>query len=133
MADDSSKGNVIKGPWRKVKNVKKSQTEKVALDMQFIDDIAESVMIPMIHGLAENGLDIKDDKFIAAFGFINETVRALMFKHLGYKHEMNRFIDLTMTLQTEKTEDLYASFNHDLVEKMSDTMKKELEKDKKDD
>ena len=107
MADDSSKGNVIKGPWRKVKNVKKSQTE--------------------------NGLDIKDDKFIAGFGFINESIRALMFRHLGYKHEMNRLIDSIMTLQTEKTEDLYASFNHDLVEKMSNTMKKELEKDKKDD
>ena len=46
MADDSSKGNVIKGPWKKAKRVSKTQTEKVQQDMVFIDDVAESVMIP---------------------------------------------------------------------------------------
>ena len=41
--------------------------------MVYIDDITESVMIPMIHGLAENGVDIKSDKFITEVGFINEV------------------------------------------------------------
>ena len=35
-----------------------------------------------------------------------------------------------MTLQKEKTEDLYASFDHELVDKMNKVLKKE--KDKKD-
>ena len=69
-----------------------------------------SVMIPMIHGLAENGVDIKSDKFITEVGFINEAIRALLFRHLGYKHTMTDFINLIMTLQKEKTEDLYADF-----------------------
>ena len=56
--------------------------------MVYVDDMAESVMIPMIHGLAENGVDIKSDKFITEVGFINESIRALLFRHLGYKHPM---------------------------------------------
>ena len=42
MADDSTKGIVIKGPWKKVKRVDKSQTEKIAHDMAYIDDMAEA-------------------------------------------------------------------------------------------
>ena len=32
--------------------------------MVFIDDVAENVMIPLIHGLAENGVDIKSDDLL---------------------------------------------------------------------
>ena len=74
MGDDSTKGIVIKGPWKKVKRVDKAQTEKIHQDMVYVDDVAESVMIPMIHGLAENGVDIKSDKFITEVGFINESI-----------------------------------------------------------
>ena len=130
MADDSSKGNVIKGPWKKVKRISKSQTEKMHQDMVYVDDVAESVMIPMIHGLSENGVNIKSDNFITEVGFINESIRALLFRHLGYKHPMSDFIKHIMTLQKEKTENLYASFNGDLVDKMNEVLQKE--KDKKD-
>ena len=130
MADDSTKGIVIKGPWKKVKRVDKSQTEKIAHDMVYVDDVAESVMIPMIHGLAENGVDIKSDKFITEVGFINESIRALLFRHLGYKHPMSDFIKHIMVMEKAKSEDLYASFNNDLVDKMNKVL--EDEKDKKD-
>ena len=130
MADDSTKGIVIKGPWKKVKRVDKSQTEKIAHDMAYIDDMAESVMIPMIHGLAENGVDIKSDRFITEVGFINESIRALLFRHLGYKHPMSDFIKHIMVMEKAKSEDLYASFNNDLVDKMNKVL--EDEKDKKD-
>ena len=69
MADDDSKGNVIKGPWKKAKKVSRSQTEKVTQDMVFIDDVAENVMIPLIHGLAENGVEIKRMIFVERLDF----------------------------------------------------------------
>ena len=34
---------------------------KLSQDMMLCDEVAESVMIPMIHNLAENGVDIKSD------------------------------------------------------------------------
>ena len=135
MADDNSKGNVIKGPWKRAKKVSKSQTEKVTQDMVFIDDVAENVMIPLIHGLAENGVDIKEDDFCREIGFLNEVVRTILFRHLGYKHEMKDLIKSVMRLRTEKTEDVYASFDTEAVDKLIQFIKiqKEIEKEKDDD
>ena len=135
MADDDSKGNVIKGPWKRAKKVSRSQTEKVTQDMVFIDDVAENVMIPLIHGLAENGLDIKSDDFCREIGFLNEVVRAILFRHLGYKHDISDLIKSIMKLRTEKMEDVYASFDSDVVEKLNQFVKiqDEIEKGKKDD
>ena len=120
MGDDNSKGvnNVIKGPWRTTKTITKAKTEKVAVDMLFVEDMAESVMIPMIHSFAENGLDIKKDEFVQEVGFMNEVVKSLVFRHLGYKHPMQQMIKTIMTIKTETAEDVYAAFDGDLVEKM---------------
>ena len=121
MADDSSKGvnNVIKGPWRTTKTITKAKTEKVAADMLFVEDMAEAVMIPMIHSFAENGLDIKSDKFVQEVGFMNEVVKSLVFRHLGYKHPMQDMIKTIMTIKTETAEDVYAAFDGELVEQVT--------------
>jgi len=121
MADDSSKGvnNVIKGPWRTTKTITKAKTEKVAADMLFVEDMAEAVMIPMIHSFAENGLDIKSDKFVQEVGFMNEVVKSLVFRHLGYVHPMQDFIKSIMTVKTETAEDVYAAFDGELVEQIT--------------
>ena len=120
MGDDNIKGinNVIKGPWRTTKTITKAKTEKVAVDMLFVEDMAESVMIPMIHSFAENGLDIKKDEFVQEVGFMNEVVKYLVFRHLGYKHPMQQMIKTIMTIKTETAEDVYAAFDGDLVDKM---------------
>ena len=113
MADNNSKGvnNVIKGPWRTTKTITKAKTEKIAVDMLFVEDMAESVMIPMIHSFAENGLDIKKDEFVQEVGFMNEVVKSLVFRHLGYKHPMQEMIKTIMTIKTETAEDVYAAFD----------------------
>ena len=53
MEDDNSKGvdkgNVVKGPWKRVKVVNQARQQKLSEDMMFCDEIAETVMIPMIH------------------------------------------------------------------------------------
>ena len=120
MADDSTKGlsNVIKGPWRTTKTITKAKTEKIAIDMLFVEDMAESVMIPMIHSFSENGLDIKTDKFVQEVGFMNEVVKSLVFRHLGYNHPMQGLIESIMKVKTETAEDVYAAFDGDLVDKM---------------
>ena len=68
MEDDTpiKPSNVIKGPWKRVKVVSKSETDKVTEDMVFIDEVAETIMIPTIHNLAENGVDIKDEEGMTA-------------------------------------------------------------------
>ena len=89
MADDSTKGIVIKGPWKKVKRVDKSKTEKIHQDMVYVDDVAETVMIPMIHGLAENGVDIKSDRFITEVGLYDNSQDLIAVAKLSSPVEKN--------------------------------------------
>ena len=125
MEDDSIKGIVVKGPWKRAKSVKKSQTEKISNDMAFAEDVAESVMIPMIHGLGENGVDIKSDKFVAEIGFINEVVKAIVYRTMNYPHPMTELINSLMSTKTESVEDVYAKFDHDALEKMVEVLTKD--------
>ncbi len=131
MEDDNSKGVVVKGPWKRAKSVKKSQTEKISNDMAFAEDVAESVMIPMIHGLGENGVDIKSDKFVAEIGFINEVVKAIVYRTMNYPHPMTELIDVTMSTKKESVEDVYSKFDYEKIEDMLDSLKKDDEEDDK--
>ena len=121
MADDSTKGvdNVIRGPWRTTKTITKAKSEKVAIDMLFVEDMAEAVMIPMIQSFNENGLDIKNDAFVQEVGFMNEVVKSLVFRHLGYKHPMQDLIKNVMRVKTEPADDTYAIFDGELVDQIS--------------
>ena len=134
MGDDNSKGvnNVIKGPWRTTKTITKAKTEKMAIDMLFVEDMAESVMIPMIQSFAENGLDIKKDAFVQEVGFMNEVVKSLVFRHLGYKHPMQDMIKTIMKIKTEKAEDVYAAFDGELVEQITKAADAVIKKDNDD-
>ena len=131
MADDNTKGVVLKGPWKRAKTVKKSQTEKISNDMAFAEDVAESVMIPMIHGLSENGVDIKSDNFVAEIGFINEIVKAIMYRNMKYPHPMNELIETVMSTKKESVEDVYSKFDYEKIEDMLDSLKKDDEEDDK--
>ena len=121
MADDSTKGvdNVIRGPWRTTKTITKAKSEKVAIDMLFVEEMAEAVMIPMIQSFNENGLDIKNDAFVQEVGFMNEVVKSLVFRHLGYKHPMQDLIKNVMRVKTEPADDTYAIFDGELVDQIS--------------
>ena len=125
MADDSTKGIVLKGPWKRVKTVKKSQTEKISNDMAFAEDVAESVMIPMIHGLSENGVNIKTDELVREVGFINEIIKSIMYRTMNYPHPMTELINSLMSTKTESVEDVYAKFDHDALEKMVEVLTKD--------
>ena len=131
MADDNTKGVVLKGPWKRAKTVKKSQTEKISNDMAFAEDVAESVMIPMIHGLGENGVDIKSDKFVSEIGFINEVVKAIVYRTMNYPHPMTSLIDVTMSTKKESVEDVYSKFDYEKIEEMLGSLEKDDGEDDK--
>ena len=57
MESDSKSDNIILGPWsgsgKKPPKKTLSKKDKVQLDMLYIDELSESVMIQMIHTFAE--------------------------------------------------------------------------------
>ena len=119
--------NVIKGPWKRAKIISKTETDRVTEDMVFIDEIAEAIMIPTIHNLAENGVDIKDEEFLSEIGFLNELIKSIMYRVMGYQHPMSDLVTSVMKLETENPLQTYSKFDHDLVTKVIDRMFEEEE------
>ena len=119
--------NVIKGPWKRAKIISKTETDRVTEDMVFIDEVAEAIMIPTIHNLAENGVDIKNEEFLSQIGFLNEVIKSIMQTTLGYSHPMSDLINTVMKLETENPLQTYAKFDHDLVTKIVDRIFEEEE------
>ena len=109
-----------------------AQTQKLSEDMMFCDDVAESVMIPMIHNLAENGVDIKTDALVQEVGFMNEVIKSMMYRHLGYHHPMQILIQTMMSTKVESVEDIYATFDHELLKEMTKKLE-DINKKPKDD
>ena len=120
MEDDTPSGisNVVKGPWKRAKVIPQSETDRVTEDMVFIDEIAEAIMIPTIHNLAENGVDIKDEEFLSEIGFLNELIKSIMYREMGYQHPMSDLVSSVMKLETENPLQTYSKFDHDLVTKV---------------
>ena len=96
MESDSKSDNIILGPWngsgKKPPKKTLSKTDKIQLDMSYIDELSESVMIQMIHTLAEKGVDIADKEFIRSIGFIDECVKSVLYKDMGYEHPLGGLI-----------------------------------------
>ena len=128
MEDDtSSVNNVVRGPWSRVKVVSPQETDQLTDDMMFIDEVAESIMIPTIHNLAENGVEIKNEEFISEIGFLNEIIKSIMCRSMGYDHIMTDLISSIMKVKTVGTETSFAAkFDYDVLDKL---VKKILEED----
>jgi len=120
VEDDTSSGisNVVKGPWSRAKVVDPNETDRLTDDMIFIDEVAESIMIPTIHNLAENGVDIKDGDFISEIGFLNEIIKSIMYRALSYGHPMHQLIDSVMKVETENPLQTYAKFDYEMLGKL---------------
>ena len=124
MEDDTpiSNNNVVKGPWSRAKVISPQETDQITEDMVFIDEVAESIMIPTIHNLAENGVDIKHEDFICEIGFLNEIIKSIMYRNLNYQHSMSDLVSAVMKVETENPLTRYAKFDHDLVNELVEKM-----------
>ena len=121
MDDDQGQSdNVIKGPWKRARVVTPQETDRITEDMNFIDEVAESIMIPTIHNLAENGVDIKEEDFLSEVGFLNELIKSIMFRIMGYQHPMSDLVSTVMKVETENPLTTYSKFDHDIVKKVVD-------------
>ena len=113
--------NVIKFPTKykgnkfpKIVNVNPNQAQE---DLDFADNLAEGLMIGLIHNIGENGIDIKNERFIGDVSFLNEVVRGILYRDIGFKHPMQPFMDTVVKTVAEEekntitTKKLLFSFN----------------------
>ena len=127
MEDDSStRGVVIKGPWKgsKVKQ-EVSKDIDVREDLKIIAEMHKVLLHQLIFTLKETGYDIESDDFIKESGFMGEVIRATLMRDMGYSNPMSAFINAIVGIDVKDGE-RYASFNSDNLIKLLD--KKDDEK-----
>ena len=118
MENDSKSDNIVVGPWagNNKNNIKEvlSEDDKVLNDMNYIDKVAENIMVQMIHTLNENGIDITSKEFIRHVGFLDESLKSLLYEDMGYDHPLGELIRfLISATKTKDTEKVYTSFKGD--------------------
>ena len=72
-------------------------------DLDFGDNLAEGLMIGLILILIEkNGIDIKNERFIGDISFLNEVVRGILYRDIGFKHPMQPFMEALVKPKIDK-------------------------------
>ena len=128
MESDSKSDNIILGPWngsgKKPPKKNLSKKDKVQLDMLYIDELSESVMIQMIHTFAEKGVDIADKEFIRSIGFIDECVKSVLYKDMGYEHPLGGLIKyIVEAIKSKNGNHIETRFNGATVSEIIDYLK----------
>ena len=114
MGDDKTKwSNVIIGPWADssdTNNVtpinsknKKTRDQLIAEEMEIIDSLSEKLMIQLIQSLKDNEVNITTTDFIRDIGFLNEALKSLLFREMGYDHPLSELVKYIVIFPTENS------------------------------
>jgi len=121
--------NVVIGPWpssKELQNSKKLKSGKtkdqiIAEEMGVVDKLSENIMVNMIHTLKDNDVDITRKDFIRDIGFINESLKSLLFRELGYEHPLSSLIEhIIVPTRTKNKNEIYTKFRADTVVELLD-------------
>ena len=112
--------NVIKFPTKykgkKLPIIDDLDASKVAEDLDFCDNLAEGLMINLIHNVGENGFDIKKDKFIGDISFLNEVVMGALYRQMGFAHPTQSFMDLIVKIDTNEDKTIVTRISLNKIE-----------------
>ena len=87
-------------------------------DLDFADNLAEGLMINLIHNVGENGFDIKKDRFIGDISFLNEVVRRALYRQMGFQHPMQDFMDLIIKTETNEDKQIVTKINLNKIDEL---------------
>ena len=112
--------NIIKFPkkfrGKKVPKIVNVDPSRIAEDLDFCDNLTEGLTVTMIHNLGENGIDVKSKKFIGDMSFVNEVIRGMLYRDVGYKHPIQDFIDDIVETQINKDNTIVTKVDLNLLQ-----------------
>ena len=80
--------------------------------MAFIEELTEKVMVQLIHTMSENQIDIQSKDFSIEIGFVNESVKSMLYREFGYPHPVTRMIQTVVSIITDKEKGVrYTNFD----------------------
>jgi hypothetical protein len=88
---------VIKGPWlaKSGREVKLPDEDVIALqqDIQFAEELTQSLMVQMIHTMSENGIDVGEKEFIRDMAMVISMVNGSIYRDMGMPHITHKFME----------------------------------------
>ena len=100
MTDDlkeSLPNNVVKGPWpvKSGRKVKLPNEDIIAMqqNIQFAEELTQSLMVQMIHTMSENGIDVSAKTFIRDMAMVISLVNGSIYRDMGMAHITQKFME----------------------------------------
>ncbi len=88
---------MIKGPWpvKSGREVKLPDRDVISLqqDIQFAEELTQSLMVQMIHTMSENGIDVSEKDFIRDMAMIITMVNGSIYRDMGMSHITQKFME----------------------------------------
>ena len=131
MENDSNKSNVVVGPWpdssplvvtdSNLKKSKKTREQIIEEEMVIVDSLSENIMIQLIQSLKENSVDITSTEFVRDIAFLNESLKSLLFRELGYEHPLSDLSKhIIVPVRSKDKKNIYTKFRGDTVVEILD-------------
>ena len=88
---------MIKGPWpaKSGREVKLPDTDVIAMqqDIQFAEELTQSLMVQMIHTMSENGIDVSEKTFIRDMAMVISMVNGSIYRDMEMEHITQKFME----------------------------------------
>ena len=102
---------MIKGPWlaKSGREVKLPDTDVIAMqqDMQFAEELTQSLMVQMIHTMSENGIDVSAKTFIRDMAMVISLVNGSIYRDMGMAHITQKFMEEYVNIHDDDDDGSY--------------------------
>ena len=117
---DQENGNVVQGPWPKTKR-KVKLPDETALELQerlgFAEELTQTLIVQMMHGMGENGIDISEKTFIRDAALLIEFTKGSIYRSLELKHPTQKLFEQLVEITVDSDNSIATEVDQDLLEK----------------
>ena len=107
---ESPPNNVVKGPWpvKSGREVKLPDTDVIEMqqNIQFAEELTQSLMVQMIHTMSENGIEVSAKTFIRDMAMVISLVNGSIYRDMGMEHITQKFMEEYVDIH-ESDDDCY--------------------------
>lgn len=96
---------MVKGPWpvKSGREVKLPNEDIIAMqqNIQFAEELTQSLMVQMIHTMSENGIDVSAKTFIRDMAMVISLVNGSIYRDMGMAHITQKFMEEYVNIDVE--------------------------------
>ena len=111
--------NVIQGPWPKTQR-KVKLPDETAIELQerlgFAEELTQTLIVQMMHGMGENGIDISEKAFVRDIALLIEFTKGSIYRSLDLNHITHGLFEALVELQVDPDNSVATEVNQDLLE-----------------